>query len=94
MLALQETKLSKSTYFFISCLFSSVFVADLAGAALGEGGGGKLEKLSVKQLKAVRAFQAYTSRNALIMGLAKLFGMTKPNNRERERNRRPGEVLV
>ena len=73
-------------------MFSSIFLADLAGAALGEGGGGKLEKLSVKQLKAVRSFQANTSRNALITGLAKLFGMTKANNRERERNRRSGEV--
>ena len=57
MLALQETKLSKLTYFLISCMSSSIFLADLAGAALGEGGGGKLEKLSVKQLKAVRSFQ-------------------------------------
>ncbi|TBU55696.1 SNF2 family N-terminal domain-containing protein [Dichomitus squalens] len=66
---------------------------NLAGAALGEGGGGKLDKLSIKQIKTVRPSKSnlHTSR---LTKLAQLFGMTKNNNRERDRNRQQNEHHV
>nr|VWO96010.1 Alcohol dehydrogenase [Ganoderma boninense] len=63
----------------------------LAGAALGEGGGGKLDKLSVKQIKAVRVSLCGGNIDEL-MDFVQLFGMTSIGNRERERNRQQSEL--
>ena len=87
MLRLQDTKTGKFTLW--RCIVrsspcSDACYAGLAEAALGEGSGVKLHKLSVKELKAVRSTLVPISLCKVCSPtIHQLFGMGAPNGQER-----------